>query len=116
MKRVYICSPLSGDVAANLNRAKQYAAYAFGCGTAPVVPHFYALILNDDNPKERHIGRQAGMSLLWFCDEMWVFGDIISSGMEAEIRLCKNLNISIRYIKETEVTRKLQIQDGGRNK
>ena len=25
MKKVYICSPLGGDVSANLERAKQYA-------------------------------------------------------------------------------------------
>lgn len=28
MKKVYICSPLGGDVAGNLQRAKQYAKYA----------------------------------------------------------------------------------------
>ena len=82
MKKVYICSPLGGDVKGNLRRAKQYAKYALLCGTAPVVPHFYALCLNDDNPKEREIGVAAGLSLLWFCDEMWVFGDRVSHGME----------------------------------
>lgn len=71
MKKVYICSPLGGDVKGNLQRAKQYAKYALLCGTAPVVPHFYALCLNDDNPKEREIGVAAGRSLLWFCDELW---------------------------------------------
>lgn len=108
MKKVYICSPLGGDVSANLEKAKRYTKYALDCGTAPVVPHFYALVLDDDIQTEREKGRMAGMSLLWFCDEMWVFGDVISEGMEAEIRFCKNLNICIRYITEAEVTKNIQ--------
>lgn len=108
MKRVYICSPLGGEVTNNINKAKRYAMYALKCGMAPVVPHFYALILNDDNQRERELGRQAGMSLLWLCDEIWVFGEIISEGMEEEIRFCKNLNLPVRYIADETVTQKLQ--------
>lgn len=107
MKRVYICAPLGGDVDNNLRKAQLYAKYALMCGMAPVVPHFYALVLNDDKPEERELGRRAGMSLLWLCDEMWVFGNTISTGMEAEIRFCKNLNISIRMIRDEEIAQKL---------
>lgn len=108
MKKVYICAPLGGDIATNLKKAERYAKYAFMCGTTPVIPHFYALILNDDNPREREIGRKAGISLLWLCDEIWVFGETISVGMEAEIRFCKNLNIRICYISDDEVTQKFE--------
>ena len=34
MKRVYICSPLSGDVRENLEKVKRYTKYALLCGTA----------------------------------------------------------------------------------
>lgn len=74
MRKVYICAPLGGDVAENLRKVRRYTKYALLCGTAPVVPHFYALCLNDAILKEREIGMAAGMSLLWFCDEMWIFG------------------------------------------
>ncbi|MCM1494516.1 MAG: hypothetical protein NC089_01795 [Bacteroides sp.] len=107
MKKVYICAPLGGNVSVNLRKAQLYAKYAFMCGMAPVVPHFYALVLNDDEPKERELGRRAGMSLLWLCDEMWVFGNTISSGMEAEIMFCKNLNIRIRMIRDEELAKEL---------
>ena len=101
MKKVYICSPLGGDVAGNLQRAKQYAKYALLCGTAPVVPHFYALCLNDENPKEREIGLAAGLSLLWFCDELWVFGDRVSHGMEKEmLEAIKTAHVEIRKLCE----------------
>lgn len=103
MKKVYICSPLGGDVERNLQRAKKYTEYALKCGTAPVVPHFYALCLDDNNPKEREIGMAAGLSLLWFCDEMWIFGDEVTEGMRSEMQFCKNLNIRTRTIRESEV-------------
>ena len=91
MKKVYICSPLGGDVTANLERARQYARYVFSCGAAPVVPHFYALVLDDGNPEERQLGMQAGKSLLWLCDELWIFGDHVSTGMREEIPLLPEL-------------------------
>ena len=107
LKKVYICAPLSGNVRENLKNARRYAEYALRCGTAPVVPHFYALCLNDNNPKDRSMGMRAGQSLLWFCDELWVFGDVISKGMQAEIDFCKTMNIRIRYIKEGAIRKKL---------
>jgi hypothetical protein len=96
MKTVFICAPLGGDVPGNLERAKEYAKFALESGAAPVVPHFYALLLNDNDPKQRELGMKAGQALLWFCDEVWVFGDAVSDGMTAEIALAKQLNIGIR--------------------
>ena len=87
----------------NIENAKRYAKFALKSGVAPVVPHFYALCLDDNIPRERELGRQAGMSLLWFCDEMWVFGDRTTQGMQDEILFCKNMKIKIRKIKESEI-------------
>ena len=103
MKKVYICAPLSGDVQGNLEKAKRYSEYALRCGAAPVTPHFYAMCLNDSIPKEREMGIAAGLSLLWFCDEVWVFGDETTEGMAQEIKLAHNLNIKVRIIKEHEI-------------
>ena len=103
MKKVYICAPLGGNVEDNLQRVKKYTEYALKCGTAPVVPHFYALCLNDSIPKEREIGMAAGLSLLWFCDEMWIFGDEVSEGMRSEIQFCQNLNIRMKKITDKEI-------------
>lgn len=111
-KKVYICAPLGGDVEENIQKALTYTLFALKSGTAPVVPHIYALCLNDSDQGERELGRSAGMSLLWFCDEIWVFGDEITEGMSAEIRFCQNLNIKIRKIKPSEIKKLL----GGRKK
>lgn len=107
MKKVYICAPLGGNVDKNLKKVKDYTRYALMCGTAPVVPHFYALCLNDRNFKEREIGMTAGLSLLWFCDEMWIFGDEETEGMKAKIQFCKSFNIRTRKIKNSEIRKKI---------
>ena len=103
MKKVYICSPLAGNIDENLKKAVRYAKYTLECGAAPVVPHFYALCLNDNVPRERKLGMKAGMSLLWFCDELWLFGDEVTEGMQAEIHFCENLNIKTRKVRESEI-------------
>lgn len=91
MRRAYICSPLSGNISGNIENAKRYARYIFKCGMAPVIPHFYALVLNDEIPDERKLGMQAGLSLLWVCDEVWVFGDEITEGMKRKLSLPRSL-------------------------
>lgn len=103
MKRVYVCAPLGGNIEENLKKVKIYTAYALRCGTAPVVPHFYAECLDDNDPKNRELGLAAGMSLLWLCDEVWVFGDTVTDGMRAELKFGKNLNIRTRHISEKEI-------------
>lgn len=64
---------------------------------------FYALCLDDDIEKEREIGIVAGLGMLWFCDELWVFGDEVTEGMHTEINFCKNLNIRIKKINEKDI-------------
>ena len=93
MKKVYICSPLGGDVKGNLEKVIQYTRYALESGVAPVVSHFYALCLNDDVKEERKLGMDAGIELLKDCDEIWVFGDKITSGMSKELEIAEFLNI-----------------------
>ena len=110
MRRVYICSPLGGNITANIENAKRYSQYVFKCGMAPVIPHFYALVLNDDNPEERKLGMQAEISLLWVCDEVWVFGDELTEGMKTEIRFAEKLNIEVRYISENDL-RKSEVKN-----
>ena len=109
LKKVYICSPLAGNIMQNIENVKLYTRYALNCGVAPVVPHFFALCIDDNIKEERELGLSAGLSLLWFCDELWVFGDQISQGMQKEIKFCENLNIPIKYITLNKVYRKLGV-------
>ena len=62
--------------------------------------HIYSFH-NDDNPKERELGPFFGNALMSKCSEVWVFGGIISSGMEAEIKRAKWKNYRLRYFNES---------------
>ena len=103
MIKAYICAPIRGDVAENIKKAKLYTKFALECGAAPVVPHFYAEILNDDDTKDRQTGLRAAISLMWQCDECWVFGDEITEGMKMETGFAEKLNITIRYFSEDKL-------------
>ena len=79
-------------------------------GMAPFIPHFYVLILDDRNDKERNLGMNAGLSMLWVCDAVWVFGDEITESMKTEIRFAEKLNIEVRYISENDL-RKSEVKN-----
>ena len=95
---VYICSPYSGDTEGNTEKARRYSRFAADAGMIPIAPHLlFPQFLCDDNPKERQLGLFFGNALMSKCSEVWVFGEYISSGMEAEIRRAKWKNYRLRY-------------------
>lgn len=98
---VYICSPYAGDVEKNVEAAQRYSRFAVDKGYIPIAPHLlFPQFLNDRNPKERQLGLFFGDALMSKCSEVWVFGDRISAGMEAEIRRAKWKNYRLRYFTE----------------
>ena len=64
---------------------------------------------NKDREK-RNLGMLAGLSMLWVCDAVWVFGDEITEGMKTEIRFAEKLNIKVRYISENDL-RKSEVKN-----
>lgn len=68
----------------------------------PIAPHLlFPQFLDDNKPKERELGLFFGNAILSKCAEMWVFGDRISEGMEAEIKRATWKGHRIRYFSET---------------
>ena len=95
---VYICSPFSGDVERNVKAAQGYSRYAVEKGYIPIAPHLlFPQFLNDDKPAEHQLGLFFGNALMSKCSEVWVFGNTISAGMEAEIKRAKWKNYRLRY-------------------
>lgn len=98
---VYICSPFSGAVDENIAAAQRYSRFAVGNGCIPFAPHLlFPQFLDDNNPKERQLGLFFGNALMSKCAEVWVFGSIISAGMEAEIKRAKWKDYRLRYFTE----------------
>ena len=72
---VYICSPLSGDVEGNQEKAARYCRFAVDTGYIPIAPHLYfPRFMNDANPRERDLALFMDIVLLTKCAQLWVFG------------------------------------------
>ena len=98
---VYICSPYAGDIKNNTAAARRYSRFAVEAGYIPIAPHLlFPQFLDDNNPKERALGLFFGNAILSKCAEMWVFGDVISAGMQHEINRAKRKYMKIRYFTE----------------
>lgn len=105
MRLVYISSPLRGDMEKNMEKAKDYCAYAASCGVIPLAPHtIFTQYLNDAVPEQREQGLRMGHELLERCDELWVMGDTISQGMKDEIGLATFLQLPILYVSDDMVS------------
>jgi len=95
---VYICSPFSDDVDGNIAAARRYSRFAVDKSYIPIAPHLlFPQFMDDGNPKERELAMFFGNVLMSKCAELWVFGDLISNGMAAEIERAKRKNYTIRY-------------------
>lgn len=98
---VYICSPYSGDIDANTKTARYYSRFAVDRGYIPIAPHLlFTQFLDDSEPGERELGLFFGNVLMSKCAEVWVFGDYISSGMNAEINRAKRKRYPIKYFSD----------------
>ena len=96
-KLVYIASPYSGDVERNVAFAKAACRYAMNQGVTPIASHLlYPQMLDDGVPEER-------LRILKVCEEVWVCGSELSSGMEQEIRAARQLQIPLRRVSEQEI-------------
>lgn len=99
---VYICSPYSGDTDHNTEMAKKYSRFAVDQHCLPITPHIYfTQFMNDTIPDERETALFMNLILMSKCAELWVFGDVISKGMKAEIDRAKRKHMKIRYFTES---------------
>ena len=95
---VYVCSPLSGDIAANQKNARRYCRFAVDSGCIPLAPHLYfPQLMDDGNGAERDLALSMDIVLLSKCSELWVFGERISQGMSIEIEKAKRKGQPIRW-------------------
>lgn len=107
MKLIYICSPYAGEIENNIRFAKAACHYAMEQGCAPVAVHLlYPQFLNDAVLSEREAGIRMGLRVLASCEEIWVCGRRISSGMSREIAEAKRLGLPIRHLSANQILKK----------
>lgn len=98
---VYICSPLAGDVEANMERARGFCRFALGQGTIPIAPHLlFTQFMGEETKEVRALALHMGLVLVSKCRELWYFGDIISEGMRGEIRKARARGMPVRRFTE----------------
>ena len=98
---VYICSPYADDPVSNKEKAIRYCRFAVDAGRIPLAPHLLLpLYMKEDT--ERGLALFMDLVFLSKCEELWVFGDRISGGMQAEIDRAKKLGIRTRYFTESD--------------
>ena len=96
MKKIFVCSPYSGNIAQNAKRAAFAAKVICNCGDLPIVPHLYfPRFLNENDPYERIRGIEYGIELMKCCDQLWLLGPEISRGMEYELKAAKEIRIPV---------------------
>lgn len=93
--------PYAGDVKQNVNMARVYSRFAVKNTCIPLTPHLlYPQFMDDGSPAERELALFMGLVLLTKCEQVWVFGGVISAGMAAEIAKAEKKKIPVRYFTE----------------
>ena len=98
MKTVFIAHPISGDIVGNMKKVLGICEQIHSKDIVPVAPYLVSLqYLNDEVMEDRVLGIAANLECFHrkYIDELWLFGDKISSGMVQEVKLAKSLGIPI---------------------
>lgn len=94
--KVYICSPYGGKEE-NYLRAVEHCKFVAAQGHIPFASHVMLHgIFNDE--EERHKGLLAGLAMVKVVDEVWIFGEEITSGMGGEIELARDMKKKIIHM------------------
>lgn len=95
---VYICSPYSRDMKANVELARRFCAHAVEQRKIPLAPHLhFPQFMNDQDPSERELVMFFNRVLLFKCEAIWVYTARVSAGMRLEIGWAHDLDLPIKY-------------------
>lgn len=100
--QTYICSPLRAEtkkgIDMNVSAVRAYMSYAIiRMGVSATAPHaFLPMILDDEVSEERELALNVGLVVLKKCEQMFVCGSKLSSGMLGEIIRAFELGKEIR--------------------
>lgn len=115
-KIVYIAHPIGGDVQANIAFVLDIIKKLnmSNSDIVPFAPYIVDCLAMDDNiPKERQRGISNNIALIKsrLVDEIWLYGNRISPGMDDEIALAEYLGIPvismsphINYVKSNRIS------------
>lgn len=98
---IYLPLNVGAEGKAELGYTGAYCRYTVDQVCIPLAPHLYLPQFLDEE-SERELALFMDIALLSRCVELWVFGDVISAGMEKEIQYAQRKGKPIRYINEVK--------------
>ena len=116
MKIIYIAHPISGDIAGNLEKIRLIVRKINLCynDVVPMAPYWLDChALDDKIPEERERGIKNDIAVLesGLIQEVWLYGNRISTGMQHEIDLAVRLGIRV-VAKSEEILTTLEKSKG----
>jgi hypothetical protein len=105
-KTVFIAHPIGGDIRSNVEKVLRICEEVHTKDIIPVAPYLVSLQYLDDTViEDRELGMEANHECFRrrYIDELWLFGDTISSGMQKEVLLARAVGIPV--VAMTEGTR-----------
>jgi len=101
MKLIYLAHPVAGDVPGNIARAKDWYRWcnSLDLDIAVIAPwiHGIELLLEDDaDPVVRSRALERCVCAVRKCDELWLVGPRISTGMQLESDAARNAGVRVR--------------------
>ena len=101
MKRVILESPYAGDIQRNIKYARECLKDSLKRGEAPIASHLLYTqkdVLDDNIPKERQLGIDAGLAWKKVADLHVFYVDFgMSNGMKYASEYAKSQNIDVEY-------------------
>jgi len=94
---VYMAHPVSGDVEANLARAKRWYKWITDNYKVGVVADWIinCEIYDDSNPADREAGLLVCEEIASRCDEIWLVGGVVSNGMAREAEAAEAAGVTV---------------------
>ena len=93
---VFVCSPYGGKQS-NIDKAINYCAMEIELGNVPYAPHvFFPQILDEET--DRQLCIDMGIEILERVDEVHVWGNKVTAGMQMEIEAAESMGITVCYM------------------
>lgn len=99
VKTVFIAHPIAGDIEGNVKKVLEICEKIHSEKIIPVAPYLVSLqYLDDTIIEDRELGILANTECFKrrYVDELWLYGDRISSGMKHEVILAFHFGIKVR--------------------
>lgn len=88
---VYICLPIGGDIEQNILNARKYCQALVKQGYTPLSPTLTIAGICENVQQEK----QTRLEMLKLCYDLYIFSDVITEEMQAEIDLAKRMDIQV---------------------